>query len=117
MIHKKGFSLIEVLISIAILSIIGVGILEILNTALKTLTLTDESETAKNIAEMQIEYVKSQPFALSYVPSDINASYPGYSATVETDIVASRDGDIQKLTATVRHGTRTILVLVGYKTH
>lgn len=115
MVNEKGFSLIEVIISIAILSIIGTGIMAALGTASKELLTTDERETAQNIAEMQMEYIKSQPYASSYLPEDISATYPGYSAIIETGSIVSRDGDIQKITMVVHHGIRTILTQEGYK--
>ena len=113
--NQRGFSLVEVLVSVAILGVLSAGILTALGSSSKALITTDERETAKNIAEMQMEYVKNQPYAASYTLPDISGTYPGYSDAVDTDDITSRDGDIQKITLTVRHDTRTIITLTGNK--
>jgi prepilin-type N-terminal cleavage/methylation domain-containing protein len=120
----NGFGLIEVLISLALLGIVGVAILSSLGTSSKALITTNERETAKNIAEMQMEYIKNLPYTDSYPPSNnIAAEYPGYSVVVGGDgkiaaqtIPGRTDGNIQKITITVLHGSKHILTLIGEKT-
>jgi prepilin-type N-terminal cleavage/methylation domain-containing protein len=115
MANQNGFSLIEVIVSIAIVSVVGVGLLSGLMTASKARITTAERETAKNIAEMQLEYVKSQPYNTTYIPSDIRGTYPGYSVIIETGSIASRDSDIQKITTTICYDSKPVLIEVGYK--
>jgi prepilin-type N-terminal cleavage/methylation domain-containing protein len=120
----KGFGLIEVLVALALLGIVGVAIISSLGTASKALITTDERETAKNIAELQMEYIKNLQYADSYPPSNnITADYPGYfivtggDGKIATQAINSRtDGNIQKITITVLHGSKQILTLVGEKT-
>jgi prepilin-type N-terminal cleavage/methylation domain-containing protein len=120
----KGFGLIEVLVALALIGIVGVAIISSLGTASKALITTDERETAKNIAELQMEYIKNLQYANSYPPSNnIAADYPGYSIVTEGDgkiaaqaINSRTDGNIQKITITVLHGSKQILTLVGEKT-
>jgi prepilin-type N-terminal cleavage/methylation domain-containing protein len=120
--RQQGFSLLEVIISIALLGIVGVGLFSGLGIASKSLITTDERETAKNIAEMQMEYLKYQPYSNTYTPRDITSDYPGYSVVTDgsgfltAQTIPNRTGgNLQKLTITVQHGAKTILTLVGYK--
>jgi prepilin-type N-terminal cleavage/methylation domain-containing protein len=60
---QKGFSLVEVLVAVAILSLVGVAYMSALSTSSKALLITDEQQTARNIAELQLE----EREALSYL--------------------------------------------------
>jgi prepilin-type N-terminal cleavage/methylation domain-containing protein len=121
--NQKGFSLIEVIISITILTIVGVGLFSAMGTSSKSVVTTDERETAKNIAEMQMEYIKNLTYATSYQPRDITADYPGYSIVTEADgtilaqAIPGRDENIQKIEVTVQHGSKNILAITGYKVY
>ncbi len=59
---QKGFTLVEILVALALLAIIGVGLLSALMLASKVLLQADTQETARDIAEAQIEYVQNQDF-------------------------------------------------------
>ena len=117
---EKGFSLIETVIAIALLGIIGIAFLSGLVTSSKTLFLTDERETAKNLAESQMEYVKNQGYLASYPAAPISGEYSGYSVTIYTDNINLRDGNIQKIRVVVSHEGSPIIMaanstLEGYK--
>jgi hypothetical protein len=112
--NEKGTSAQETIISIAIVGIIAVGFTGGLGVASKTGLVVDQRETAKNLAEMQMEYVKSQSFANSYtgvVPSD----YAGYTASITTGAVTSRDSNIQKITVVINNQNKPVMTLVDYK--
>ena len=64
---EGGFSLIETLVSVALLGIIGAAFLTALSTGSRALMIADERETAGNLAEMQTEGIKAQGFADSYI--------------------------------------------------
>ena len=118
---QKGIALLEIIVSIALLSTIGVGILNALGTSSRSLVTADEQETAKNIAEMEMEYIKNLPFASMYEPRSLGADYPDYSIVTQDDkiypqvIPGRTDGNIQKIEITVRHNSKTILTVYGYK--
>ena len=107
---EKGFSLIESLIAIAVLSIIGSVFLCGLSTASKVRFLIDERETAKNLAESQMEYVKGQAYLTSYAAAPISGEYTGYSVTIYADDVTLRDDKIQKIRVIVSHQNRPIIL-------
>jgi type II secretion system protein I len=119
--NQMGFSLIEVLIAMALIGTAGIAIIVALGTASKGANTAAERETAKNIAEMQLEYIMGQPYADSY-PAKM-ADYPGYSVVTGQDgriaaqaITSRTDGNIQKIPITVLHDSKQILTVVGEKT-
>lgn len=60
--RSRGFSLIEVVIAIALLGIIGTAILSALSTASLALIIADQRATAESLARSQMEYVKNQAY-------------------------------------------------------
>jgi len=138
---EKGFSLIEVMIAIALLGIIGTAFLGALSTASKALFVSDERATAESLARSQIEYVKSQDYDAdwNYTVTDsgrsssdepswwldvspggnpplLSSDYARYSAEVSADEDDDNPG-IQKITVTVKHDGTTIITLEGYKVY
>lgn len=66
---QKGFSLIEVVIAVALLGIIAAGFLGALATASKVLLIADVRATAESLVRSQMEYVKDQDYRASdYTP-------------------------------------------------
>ena len=113
---EGGFFLIEVLISLVLIGALAVTFSNAFFTGSKALTMTDERETAKNLAESQLEYVYNQPFANSYSPAPIGSEYPDYSAVIKTAEITSRDGNIQRITVIVAHHGEEVIRLEGDKT-
>lgn len=113
--NQRGFTLIEVLISVAILGLVAVMFFGGLNTASGITFSTDERQTAKNLAESQMEYVKNQLYAPSYVPAPISSEYTNYSANVSVSTIAARDGNIQHITVIIKHQNQEVTRLEGYK--
>jgi len=127
---EKGFSLIEVIIAIALLGIIGVVILGALATASKAMFVADERATAESLARSQMEYVKNQDYDYndpqSYEQADVESSTnSGYFISVDAPPIdpdtgealadPANDAGIQKITVTVKHGGDTVVTLEDYK--
>ena len=60
--NERGFTLIEVLIGVALFGVIAVAFLSGLATASKAIFVADEHATAESLARSQMEYVKNQPY-------------------------------------------------------
>ena len=120
---ERGFSLLETIIAIALLAILAVAFLGALSTGLKAVFTADELETARNIAEKQIEYVMKLDYATSnqYTPADISTDYPHY--TVSSPIIAEditpvgSSKQIQKIAVIVYHNGKPapVITLEDYK--
>ncbi len=112
---QRAFSLIELVIAIGILGLVATAFLAALSTSSKALFTADQRETAKNLAESQLEYVKDLDYATTYSPAPIPAQYPNYLASISTVNITSRDSDIQKINVTIRHQGRDVITLSGFK--
>ena len=116
--NERGVSLIEVSISIGLMGILLAGFIPAMMGATRSMINTDERETAKNLAESQMEYLKGQPYESAYDPYDSSAAYPGF--TVDDPVIVSsnltgRDSDIQSITVVVRRDGGVADILTGYK--
>ncbi len=114
---EKGISLLETILAVAILGIIGVTFLSALATTSTARATNDERTSAKILAETIIENIKKLSFATEYDmdavwPSSMRTNYPGY--TPSWVITNERNGNIQKITVTIRHKSHDVLVLESY---
>jgi prepilin-type N-terminal cleavage/methylation domain-containing protein len=134
---EKGFTLIEVIIAMALLAIVAVAILSGLSTGSRAIFVADERATAESLARTEMEYVKNQdysdgPWAYKLPsgtppadpptwwnpanPPALPAGYDGYSVDVRADPLPSQGTDIQKITVTVGHHDKPdVITLEGYK--
>ena len=118
--NERGFSLIEVLIALAILGLVAVAFLSGLTTASRALIIADERTTAESLAKSQMEYVKNIDYvdgATSYPAASIPQEHidAGYSATITALPLHNPDDGIQKITVVVKHGDKEVITLEGYK--
>jgi len=97
--NEKGFSLIEVMIAIALLGILGVAFLGALATGSKAIFIADERATAESLARSQMEYVRNQDYitAVDYDPGVAGSGQVTYDKITEipegyTIMSVNRDG-------------------------
>ena len=64
--RSRGFSLIEVVIAIALLGIIGATILSALSTATLALIIADQRATAESLTRTQMESIKNEKPYIDY---------------------------------------------------
>lgn len=128
--NEKGYTLIGVMIALALLGVIAVAFLGALATASNALFITDKQATAESLARTEMEYVKKQDYNVapwSYeLPSappswdeahTLPDGYDEYTVTVSAGLLHDTDDCIQKITVTVKHiGDDEVIILEDYKT-
>ena len=116
---QRGFTLIEVIIAMALLGIIAIAFLGALATASSSIIIADERTTAESLARSQMEYAKNQDYSdnqWSYEVTDssravlagapswwdddnpplLSSNYAGYSVEIKAeDFDADNDGSIE----------------------
>lgn len=115
-----GLTLLETLVALLILGTIAVAFLSGLVTSTRAAFNTDEQATAVNLAQSQMEWVKSSAFvvgATTYTPAIIpsDSDYDGYSVNITAVRVNPSDDYLQKITVTVARDGETVMTLEGYK--
>ncbi len=96
---QRGIGLAEVLVALAIIGSAITALIASMSTGASAVDLTDERVTARGLAESQLEYIKSYPFA------------PGTTSYPLVNLPTGRG-----FTMTVQVGTPTSAALSGTKT-
>lgn len=131
---EKGFTLIEVVLSLAILGIVAAGFLSALASGSLGISKADEQATAESLARTQMEHVRDQDYIdyseashavystistpagygveLSAVPFDPDTGQP-YGALGG---VFDQDDGIQSITVTIKHHGNPVFTLEDYRT-
>jgi len=117
---KKGFTLIESLVALAVLGIIVVAFMGSMVNANKALIWTDEQQTAISIAKAQLEYIKQSSYASSYDAETLPSEYAGYSVSIIVAEITGGDSNLQKIRIIVSHQGNPVIIsngstLEGYK--
>ena len=143
--REKGFSLLEVIIAIALMGIVAVAFLGALATGSRAIFIADERATAESLARTQMEYMKNQPYRYAlaggeatYALAKISVPSADYEIrsvnraegedTSTDDIIAvpwnpdplvnqPRDIDVglQRIKLVIKHLGKPILTLEDYK--
>jgi len=128
---SRGFTMLEVVIAIALLGIIAVSVLSALQTAALALISADQRATSESLARSQLEYVKDQGYNATQpggeviytkIPDiDIPYGYAIWSVNRDGEVVsdvigipwagntskpANEDKGIQKITLVITHKDR-----------
>jgi len=122
---QRGFTLIEVLVAVAILGLIGAGLLTALDTNTRAARTLDEQVVAVNLATTHFEAIKAMPYANTYPSAGDSITIPPeYSVTIDT--YGSIDGEIwstpcagetlQKIIVSVLREGKPILSICTYRT-
>jgi prepilin-type N-terminal cleavage/methylation domain-containing protein len=141
--REKGFSLLEVMIAIALMGIVAVAFLGALSTGSKVIFIADERATAESLARTQMEYVRNQDYSgapWDYTVTSLQRSstdqpswwsdeagkekppflpdeYAGYTVNVNVTAVPlhATDDGIQKIIVVITHHDKEIFTLEGYR--
>ena len=102
---QEGLTLIEIVASLALLALIGVGLLNGLWGISKNEGIYDERSTALILVRSQIEEIKAAAYDASgnYTPT---VNYPGYTFSISG---VETEAGKQIVTIAVNHGTRGVL--------
>ncbi len=130
---SRGFTLIEVLVALALVGIIAIAFLGGLSTASRAVLTADVRTTAESLARTHIEDAKNQEYIDYSVPDheDYDVMYPtGYTTELvvepinpvtgepydqDEDGIFLGDDVIQKITVVVSHDYEVVVTLVSYK--
>ena len=110
---QSGFALLETIVAVALLGIISVAFLGATITSSSSRVIADEHTAARILAESQMETLKKQTSAFGYDPVPIPEEYLGYTSLVNVE--SMRNGNIQKITVTIKHHDKQITTLESYK--
>ena len=108
---EKGFTLIETIVSLALMSIISVSFLSGLATTSSSRALAEERVTAKILAEAQMENIKKQEYTDSYTLLT-PTGYDGYSTNLTVEDFYY---NLQKITVIIYHHEDEVFSLESFK--
>ena len=112
---EQGFTLVEALVSVAILTMALVVFLAGLSTGVLSTSHSDRLSTAHELARSQMEYTKAQSF--DPLPSSYATVTPPstYGVTVASSAIPEGDSAIQLITVNVSKDGSVVYSLQGYK--
>jgi Tfp pilus assembly protein PilV len=119
--QQSGFSLVEELVSLAVVSLGLVVLLGMISTGTKGVTTTVDRVTAEGLARSQLEQIKADAYASAYTTLTPPAGYAvnvavDYWDTVGSVFLASDTGSgLQRITVSVTHNGSPVLSLEDYK--
>ena len=127
---ERGMSLVEVLVSVAIIAIVFTAFLSALSTATWGVAVAREQVTAQNLARAQLECIQDHTYVsgaapisytttcavtqLSSYPMDVSISYWDSSTEAFTSDPLA-DSDMQWITVTVYHNSESVFTIEKYK--
>jgi len=110
---QRGSTLIEVVVALALLGIIGGAFLSALATTSNSRAISNEHTAGRVIAASQMDTILDEPYFSSYGSIQVPPEYNGYTTAIDIDNLF--DGNLQKITVTVRHHDKDITTLESYK--
>lgn len=119
---ENGFTLVEVLMAIAIVAITGAALIGMMFTSSKILNVANADETARDYAQAQMEDIQNQPYdaanitpVYTVLPSSLPEGYTVELTTARVPAGTSPDSGLQKIIVAIEQGSETLFTLEGYK--
>jgi prepilin-type N-terminal cleavage/methylation domain-containing protein len=110
---QRGYTLVEVIVAVAIVGIIAVAFLSALTSGYLALVLADENTVAESLTRTEFERVREAAYPVAGY--DRPDALPGYDVAVLTANVDESDSPIQLITVEVRHDGELLLTTSSYK--
>ena len=125
--RSQGFTLVEVLVAIALIGIVAIAILGAISTSSRVVSVGDVRTTAESLAREQMEYIKSQDYnsttsvaieptyqKVGGIPAGYSIWSVNYAGAVVANIVgvpwdsqnnrpATKDAGLQKIALVIKH--------------
>ena len=112
---ETGFSLVEMLVAVSIVGIAITVFITALSTGLLSVSTLKEATFAQQLAQRQIEQLKSTAYDATGVSYTLVSAPSGYTIGLAVNSAIYADNKIQKLTVTISHGGQQVLVVEDYK--
>jgi len=113
--NEKGLTLVECLITVALVGTAVTAFAVALSTGSLAVGQNDKQTTAQILARAQLEYAKGCTYnATATTYPTVNAT-SGYSIAVAVTAVPDTDNNIQKVTANISRGDQVLLSVSEYK--
>jgi type II secretory pathway pseudopilin PulG len=113
---EKGLTLVESLITIAIVGGVLGAFIVALSTGSLAVRENDQELTTQSLARSQMEYTKGYPFNPGATTYPAVAAPADYSVTVGVStVLGADDPNVQKITANVSRDGQVLLTVEDYK--
>ena len=128
---QKGFTLVEILVAIAIMGVVAVGFLSALTTAYGSVIVADRHTKAENLTRTTFEYMRNLPYSANFnspavtFPAawhpDANYGYPYYPRTdykvhvTSTLSVDNSTSPVKELVVAVLYGDTPVHTTTTYR--
>lgn len=113
--REAGLGLVETLVAVAILGTCVVAFAGGLSAGSMASNEQRLEVVAQELAQNELEFVKSTPFAPGAGTYPTVATPPGYVLNVAASAVSGGDANIQKITVNVLKDGQSVLTVADYK--
>lgn len=114
--NKKGVTLVESLVALAIVAIAVIPFLAAFSTGSLNVKELDRRVTAQTLGRSQLEYTKNLAYVIAPASYAIFTPIPtGYSIDSDATSISGRDVNIQRVTVTVKYEGKVLLTLDDFK--
>ncbi len=123
--RQDGFSLVEVLVAMALIAILSVAVPAALSGASRSTITASEHTTAESLARSEMDYIQSQPYdSANSTPTYAVISDLPLSYSIATPLAvrldprndgAATDEGLQQITVTVQRNGEDVYTLVDFK--
>lgn len=113
--YEDGFSLVESLISIAVIGVVISAFIGALSTGSIIVGELNQETVAHQLAQSQIEQTKAAPYSTTGASYTTISAPAGYSISMTVNSALYTNSNIQKLTVTISRNTAPVLTVEDYK--